>query len=186
MHFSPPHQLGSFSHWVCPPVRCHSNLGRPFYFAHPVTHQPTFTAYPILATSHGNIIEKTIDSITLYISSKDYLAGTENKSGSLIPGESLSHYLSFTNEKLSLLKPVSTLLSTKGSSQPPQVTHNSPVWCHKMFFSPPLYSQTSLWFPLDIFSLETSIFYLKYFFKWYSQKLQPRCWLVSTHLWYLL
>lgn len=153
LHFSPLHRLGSFSHRTCPPVGCHSNLNRPFYFAHPVIHQPTLIAYAVLATSHGNIIEKTIDSITLYIRSKDYPAGTENKSGSLIPGESLSHCLSFTNKKLSLLKSVATLLSTKGSGQPPQVTHNSPVWC---LLSSALY-QTSLWFPLDIFSLETSI-----------------------------
>ena len=118
------HHLGSFSPCTCPPVGCHSNLGRPFYFAHPVTHQPTLSAYPTLATSHGNIIQKTINSITLCISSKDYSAVTENKSGSLVPRGILCHCLSFTNKKL---KPVSTLLSTKASGQPTQVTHNSPI-----------------------------------------------------------
>ena len=121
------HHLRSFSHWTCPPVGCHSNLGRLFYFAHPVTHQPTLSAYPILATSHGNIIENTIDSITPYISSKDYSAVTENKSGRLASREIFSHCLSFTNNKLGLLKPVATLLSTKSEGQPTQVTHKSPV-----------------------------------------------------------
>lgn len=120
--FSSLHHLGSFSHWTYPPIGCHSNLGRPFYFAHPVTHRPTLIAYPILATSHGNIIQKTIDSITLYISSKDYSAVTENKSGSLLPGEILGHCLSFTNK---MLKLVSTLFS-KALGWPTQATHNSP------------------------------------------------------------
>lgn len=97
LQFSSLHHLGSFSHWTCPPVGCHSNLGSPFYFAHRVTHRPTLSAYPILATSHGNIIEKTTDSITLDISSKGYSAVAENKSGSLVPGEIPSHCPSFTS-----------------------------------------------------------------------------------------
>lgn len=49
------HHVGSFFHQTLAPVGCHSNLGRPFYFAHPVTHQPTLSTHLILATSHGNI-----------------------------------------------------------------------------------------------------------------------------------
>lgn len=112
---------------TCPPVGHHGNPGRPFYFAQPVAPQPTCSSHPILATSHGNIVEKIIDSITLYISSEDSSAVTENKSGRLVPGEILSHCIPFTNNKLGLLKPVSVLLSTKGSGQPTQLTSKIPV-----------------------------------------------------------
>jgi hypothetical protein len=125
LYFASLHHFASFSHWTCPPVGCHSNLGRLFYFAHPVTPQPTLGTVTVLATSHGNIIYKTIGSMTLCISSKDYSAATENKSGSPVPGEILSHCPSFTNNELSLLEPALTLLSTKGMGRPTRVTLNS-------------------------------------------------------------
>lgn len=174
--FSLPH-LSSFSHWTCPPVGCHSNLGRPFYFAHPVAHQPTLSTHSILATSHGNIIEKTIDSITLYISSKYYSAVTENKSGSLVPREIFSHCLSFTG----FLNQFLPCFQQKAAvSQPkwPRIALSDATWCSSL----PLCTPTSLYFPSAYICIWDKSFDFKYDI---LPEVAANVQFISTHLWYL-
>ena len=151
-------------YWTCPPVGCHSNLGRPFYFAHQVTHRPTLGTHSILATSHGNITEKTIDSITLYISFKDYSAVTENKSGSLVPGEILRHCPSFTNNKLGFSNQPLPCFQQKALISQPSDPEQACLMPHGVLLYPSVLKLPCT-FPLNISAFQTSLLISDFFIR---------------------